>query len=68
MEENPAFDAFAEEQIGCFWQQLFLFAFSFDERFPVLSRNRSCLTGRELVGTDEVGELFGSAFPTAGSS
>ena len=37
MEQNPAFDAFAEEQIGSFWEQLllfvqlFLFAFAFDK-------------------------------------
>ena len=30
-EEDPAFDAFAEKEIGCFGEQLFLFAFALDE-------------------------------------
>jgi hypothetical protein len=30
-EKNPAFDAFAEKEIGSFGEQLFLFAFAFDE-------------------------------------
>jgi len=31
VEEDPAFDAFAEEEIGRFGEQLLLFAFAFDE-------------------------------------
>ena len=30
-EEDPAFDAFTEKEIGGFGEQLFLFAFAFDE-------------------------------------
>ena len=29
--EDSAFDAFAEKEIGCFGEQLFLFAFALDE-------------------------------------
>jgi hypothetical protein len=57
VEENPAFDTFAEKEIGCFGEELFLFAFAFDEQFIALGRNRPCLTGRERVGADVVSEL-----------
>ena len=30
-EEDSAFDAFAEKEIGCFGEQLLLFAFALDE-------------------------------------
>ena len=30
-EEDPALDAFAEKEIGSFGEQLFFFAFAFDE-------------------------------------
>jgi hypothetical protein len=30
-EENPSFDAFAKKEIGSFGEQLFFFAFAFDE-------------------------------------
>ena len=38
MEENPAFDAFAEEEIGSFWEQLLLL---FNSSFlPLRSTNK----------------------------
>ncbi len=57
MEQNPTFDTFAEKEIGCFGEELVLFAFAFDEQFLAVGRNRSGLAGREIVGTDVVSEL-----------
>jgi hypothetical protein len=31
VEENAAFDSFAEKEVGCFGQELFLLAVAFDE-------------------------------------
>ena len=65
-EQDSAFDAFAEEQVGCFGEQLVRFTFSFGKQFVVPGRDRSGLPGRQLVGADEVSKLFRVEFADGG--
>ena len=60
--EDATFDAFAEENVTRFGQELFSFSIAFDKQFSAVGSHRSRLARRQFVNACEIGKPFRIAF------